>query len=227
MGICERMMRIDAPADVVWAWLSVPRNLFGVDLLAAAVRIDEPELRTGALVSIDYDVFGLYRQRHQARIRNVQPHVVAFAVDRGPGADGRVPFPHCRSLRVVPLDGCSCVLVNCVAGHFTFPGAGVLGERLFRRCMPALLDDYNQLVAVGCGAMAPGKVRRPAGLVGVLLAASARLGRRSTRAEMLERMRTDRAMAYRVPPSRRSGESDAGSAVPVRADGATERTRPR
>jgi hypothetical protein len=215
MGICERMMRIDAPADVVWAWLSEPRNLFGVDMMHAAVHLDDAELRPGAVVAIDYDVLGLYRQRHHASVREVQPYFVAFGVDKVPNLSGRDPFPHSQSYRVVPLDGCACILVNCVAGHFAFRGSAVLGERLFRRVMPAVLDDHNQLVAVGCGAMAPGKLRRPAGLVGLMSATSGRLGRRSTRTALLERVKTDRAMAY---PATSGADGDAPAAWVAHAD---------
>jgi hypothetical protein len=224
VGICERMMRVDAPADVVWEWLSDPHNLFRVDTLHAAIDVRDTELRAGAVVTIDYDAFGLYRQRHQACVREVQPFLVSFAVERSPGGDGRDPFPHSQSFRVVPLERCSCILVNCVAGHFAFPGSAVVGERLFRRYMPAILDDHNQLVAVGCGALAPGKLRPPAGLVGLALGASARLGRHSTRAELLDQVRTERAMARRVAAPRALGRR--GRSTAHRAAGATQRATP-
>lgn len=240
MGVCERMLRLDAPAGVVWAWMSEPRNLFGLDLLHAAVSAPDTELRPGALLTIDYEVVGLYRARHQARIREVQPYYVAFSVDQGPGGDGRDPFPHSQSFRVVPLDECSCILVNCVAGHLVFPGSAILGERLLQRYLPAVLDDQNRLVAVGCGALAPSKLGRPPGLVGVLLAVSTRLGRRSTRGDLIDRVRTDRAMAYRAPtctdlePADPTGRvhrdvtvrARAHDAFSVRAHGVTERAAP-
>jgi hypothetical protein len=242
MGICERMLRLDAPAGVVWAWMSDPGNLLGLDLLHAAVSASDTELRPGALITIDYEILGLYRGRHQARIRDMQqPYYVAFSVDRSPGGDGRDPFPHSQSFRVVPLDECSCIVVNCVAGHLVFPGSAILGERLFQRYLPAALDDQNRLVAVGCGALAPSKLSRPPGLVGVLLAVSTRLGRRSTRADLIDRVRTDRAMAYRAPTSTDPEPVDPTDQVPrdvtvsarahdafsVRADGVTERAAPR
>jgi hypothetical protein len=62
--------------------------------------------------------------------------------------------------------------------------------------MPALLDDDNQVIAVGCGAMAPSKVRRPAGLLlWPLMAFAARYVKKSTRRQLLERMRAQRATA--------------------------------
>ena len=72
MGTCERMMRVDAPADVVWDWMSDPRNLFRVNMLHAEVVTDETELRSGAVITIDHDFFGFYQQRRQARIREVR-----------------------------------------------------------------------------------------------------------------------------------------------------------
>ncbi|MGH9213201.1 MAG: SRPBCC family protein, partial [Acidimicrobiales bacterium] len=165
MGSCERMLRVDAPADVVWAWMSQPRNLFSVNMLHAEVLTDEDELRPAALITIDHDFFGFYRQRRQAKIREVRPYFVAFGEHKAPEAPGRDPFPHHQSFRVVPLDDDTCILVNSITGRYVFPGSAVLGERLFRRYMPFILDDDNQMVAIGCGAMEPAKLQRPTGLL--------------------------------------------------------------
>ena len=129
--------------------MSDPRNLFRVNMLHAEVVTDETELRPGAVITIDHDFFGFYQQRRQARIREVQKHFVAFGEHKAPEVPGRDPFPHQQSFRVVPVDEGSCILVNSISGRYVFPGAGLLGERLFRRYMPALLDDDNQVVAVG------------------------------------------------------------------------------
>jgi ligand-binding SRPBCC domain-containing protein len=193
VGTCERLMRVDAPADVVWTWMSDPRNLFRVNVLHAEVDTDETELRAGAVISIDHDFFGFYQQRRLARIREVRPHFVSFGEYKAPEVPGRDPFPHQQSFRVVPVDDTSCILVNSISGAYVFPGSSVLGEPLFRRYMPALLDDDNQVVAVGCGAMTPGEVRRPPGLIlWPLMAFGARFVKKSTRRQLLEQMRTQR-----------------------------------
>jgi ligand-binding SRPBCC domain-containing protein len=186
-------MRVDAPADVVWTWMSDPRNLFRVNVLHAEVDTDETELRAGAVIPIDHDFFGFYQQRRLARIREVRPHYVSFGEYKAPEVPGRDPFPHQQSFRVVPVDDTSCILVNSISGRYVFPGSSVLGEPLFRRYMPALLDDDNQVVAVGCGAMPPGEVRRPPGLIlWPLMAFGARFVKKSTRRQLLEQMRTER-----------------------------------
>ena len=215
MGTCERMMRVDAPADVVWGWMSDPRNLFRVNMLHAEVETDETELRPGAVITIDHDFFGFYRQRRQARIRDVQPYFVAFGEYKAPEVEGRDPFPHQQSFRVVPLDDSSCILVNSISGRDVFPGAGVLGEPLFRRYMPALLDDDNQVVAVGCGAMPPTKVARPPGLIlWPLMAFGARFVKKSTRRQLLEQMRLQRgAAADRPAGGSASGPADGSGAA--------------
>ena len=196
VGTCERMMRLDASADVVWEWMSDPRNLFRVNVLHAEVVTDETELRPGAVITIDHDFFGFYQQRRQARIRDVQRHFVAFGEYKAPEVPGRDPFPHQQSFRLVPVDEGSCILVNSISGRYVFPGAGLLGEPLFRRYMPVLLDDDNQMVAVGCGAMAPTKVRQPPGLLlWPLMAFGARFVKKSTRRQLLEQMRVERAAA--------------------------------
>jgi len=196
MGTCERMMRVDAPADVVWKWMSDPANLFCTNMFHAEVDTDETELRAGAVITIDHDFFGFAQQRRQAKIREVGPNFVAFGEYKSPEAPGRDPFPHNQSFRVVPVDEKSCIVVNQLTGRYVFPGSGVLGERLFRRYIPKILDDDNQVVAVGCGALEPSKVRRPAGLLlWPLMVFSARFVKKSTRRQLLEKMKAERAMA--------------------------------
>lgn len=215
MGTCERMLRVDAPADVVWKWMSDPRNLFRVNMLHAEVHTDETELRPGAVVTIDHDFFGFYQQRRQAKIREVRRHFVAFGEFKAPDVPGRDPFPHHQSFQVVPVDDSSCILVNSISGRYVFPGAGLLGERLFRRYMPTLLDDDNQVVAVGCGAMPPAKVRRPAGLLlWPLMAFGARFVKKSTRRQLLDEMRAKRDVARSSSPPATDGtpaDGDAGA----------------
>jgi ligand-binding SRPBCC domain-containing protein len=194
MGTCERLLRVEAPADVVWSWMTQPHNLFAVNMLHAEVHTDETELRKGAVVTIDHDFFGAYQQRRQAKIREVRPYFVAFGEYKSPEVPGRDPFPHNQSFQIVPVDDETCVIVNRITGRYVFPGADLLGERLFDRYMPAILDDDNQVIAVGCGAMAPTKVRRPAGLLlWPLMVISARFVKKSTRRKLLEDMKAQHA----------------------------------
>jgi ligand-binding SRPBCC domain-containing protein len=196
MGTCERLMRVDAPADVVWKWMAQPHNLFSVNMLHAEVLTDEAELREGAVITIDHDFFGAYQQRRHAKIREVRPYFVAFGEYKSPEVPGRDPFPHNQSFQLIPVDDASCIIVNRITGRYVFPGSGLVGERLFQRYMPAILDDDNQVVAVGCGAMEPGKVRRPAGLLlWPLMVFSARFVKKSTRRRLLEDMKSQRATA--------------------------------
>lgn len=193
MGTCERMMRVDAPADVVWGWLSSPRNLFSVNMLHAEVDTEATELRAGDSITIDHDFFGFYQQRRQAKIREVRPNFVAFGEFKAPEVPGRDPFPHNQSFEVVPAGDGSSILVSRISGRYVFPGSGLVGERLFDRYMPALLDDDLQVVAVGCGAMPAGKVRRPPGLIlWPLMAFGARFVKKSTRRHLLEQMKAER-----------------------------------
>lgn len=206
MGTCERLLRVEAPADVVWSWMTQPHNLFAVNMLHAEVHTDETELRQGAVVTIDHDFFGAYQQRRQAKIREVRPYFVAFGEYKCPEVPGRDPFPHNQSFQLVPIDDESCVIVNRITGRYVFPGADLLGERLFDRYMPAILDDDNQVIAVGCGAMEPTKVRRPAGLLlWPLMVISARFVKKSTRRKLLEDMKAQHARhAVREQTSSRS-----------------------
>ena len=196
MGTCERLLRVDAPAEVVWTWMAQPQNLFAVNMLHVEVHTDETELRESAVVTIDHDFFGAYQQRRQAKIREVRPHFVAFGEYKSPEVPGRDPFPHNQSFQLVPVDESSCVIVNRISGRYVFPGADLVGERLFDRYMPAILDDDNQVIAVGCGAMEPTKLRIPKGLLlWPLMVYGSRFVKKSTRRQVLERMKNERQSA--------------------------------
>lgn len=212
MGTCERMLRVDAPADVVWDWMSKPRNLFSVNLFHAEVLSDEAELRAGAVVPIDHDFFGAVQQKRQAKILEVRPYFVHFGEYKTPGSPGgRDPFPHNQSFQVVPVDDESCIVVNRVTGRYIFPGANLFGfgERLFRRYIPVILDDDNQVIAIGCGAMEPTKLRVPKGLLlWPAMVASTRFLKKSTRRQVLEKMKADRTAARRSAPPAADSEAE-------------------
>jgi hypothetical protein len=192
MGSCERLLRVDAPADTVWEWMSKTHNLFSVNLFHAEVHCDEPELREGALVTIDHDFFGVYQQRRQAKVRELRRYFVAFGEHKGPDEPGRDPFPHNQSFQVVPVDDASCIIVNRISGRYVFPGDRLLGERLFRRYMPFILDDDNQVIAIGCGAMEPTKLHVPKGLLlWPAIAVGGRFVKKSTRRQVLERVKAE------------------------------------
>lgn len=194
MGTCERLLRIEAPADEVWKWLVQPRNIFGVNIFHAEVLTDKDEVAQGDVYTIEHDFFGAYRQTRQAKVREVRPNFLAFGEHKAPEAPGRDPFPHNQSFRLVPVDDGSCIVVNRITGRYIFPGSDVLGEPLFRRYIPILLDDDNQMIAIGCGAMAPTKLHIPKGLLlWPAMVAGARFTKKSTRRQMLEKMKAERA----------------------------------
>ena len=216
MGTCERMLRVDAPADVVWAWMSQPDNLFSINMLHAEVVSDETELAAGKTYGIDHNFFGLYFQKREARVRTVEPYHVAFGEYKVPDEPGRDPFPHNQSFRVVPVDDTSCIIVNRITGNYVFPGADKLklGDRLFARYMPAILDDDNQMIAVGCGALPPHKLKRPAGLMlWPLMVWSAKFLKKSTRRDVIEKVKAQRAATPAAPAATPPVDAEATSAA--------------
>jgi hypothetical protein len=219
MGFCERMKRLDKPADEVWAWMSKPKNLLSVNLFHAEVVEDETTFEPGQVITIDHDFFGAYQQRRQAKVREVRPYFVAFGEYKHPDAPGRDPFPHNQSFQVVPVDDQSCIVINRLTGRYVFPGANVLGERLFRRYMPVILDDDNQVIAIGCGAMEPAKLNIPKGLLlWPLIAYGGRFVKKSTRRQVLEQMKSELA-AQRQAETETAGngkdDAEAGTHQPV------------
>jgi hypothetical protein len=194
METCERRLRLDVPADVAWEWMKEPRNLFSANIFHADVTFDEPELRVGSVVHIPHDFFGTFKQDRQAKVREFRKYFVAFGEHKSPGAPGRDPFPHNQSFEVVPIDEHRCEIVNILTGRYVFPGAKYVGERLFRRYMPVILDDDNQVIGVGCGALDAADVKTPRGLLlWPLMMAAARFTKKSTRRDVLAAKRAQAA----------------------------------
>lgn len=215
MGTCERMLRVDKPADAVWAWMQKPRNLFSINIFHAEVHSDDDDLREGAVIPIDHDFFGAAKQKRQAKILEVKPYFVRFGEYKTPGLPGKDPFPHNQSFRVVPIDDESSIIVNRISGRYIFPGCNVLriGERLFDRYIPVILDDDNQVIAIGCGGMEPTKLKVPKGLLlWPLWVGSARLLKKSTRLDVIDKSRAERAASRRAVASaeRERAEATAG-----------------
>jgi hypothetical protein len=197
MGSCERLMTVGKPADEVWAWMSQPKNLLAVNLFHAEVDGEPAAFEKGQVITIDHDFFGAYKQTRQAKIREIRKYFVAFGEYKHPDVEGRDVFPHNQSFQVVPVDDESCIVVNRITGRYIIPafaGGDRLGEWLFRRYMPVILDDDNQVIAIGCGAMEPSKLKVPSGLLlWPLMVYGGRFVKKSTRREVLEKMKADLA----------------------------------
>ena len=202
MPTCERLLRVDAPADTVWAWMSDAQNLFAVNMLHGEVVSDESELVAGKTYVIDHNFLGLYDQRREAKVREVREYFVSFGEFKLPSEPGKDPFPHTQSFRVVPVDDESCILVNHISGRYMFPMAKFLGfgDFLFNRYMPFILDDDNKVIAAGSGAMEATQVKPPKALfLWPLMVWSSRFLKKSTRRDVLARGQAARAKAATAP----------------------------
>lgn len=196
MGTCESLLRLDAPADKVWDWLSSPANLFSINMLHEEVVTQKDELVAGETYVIDHNFFGAFRQRRAARVREVRPYFVAWGEYKVPEEPGRDAFPHNQSIQVVPVDDTSCVVVNRLTGRYIFPGSTILGfdEWLLQKYGTIIIADDNQVIGVGVGAIEPGKLRKPAGLLfWPLMGWSARFMKKSTRRKVIEQMKAERS----------------------------------
>jgi hypothetical protein len=202
-------MRLDVPADVAWEWMRDPRNLFSVNIFHAEVEFDEPELRVGSVVRVPHDFFGVLKQERQAKVRELRKYFVAFGEHKIPAAPGRDAFPHKQSFEVVPIDDESCEIVNTLTGRYIFPGAKYVGERLFRRYMPVILDDDNKLIAVGCGAIPSADVKVPKGLIlWPMFVAAGRFTKKSTRRDVLAAKQVSASKAAENADTSPSGAVD-------------------
>ena len=191
--------------------MSDPFNLFSVNLFHASVEYDGGELEVGSMITIPHDFFGVYKQRRQSKIREFRPGFIAFGEHKARDVPGKDPFPHNQSFQVVPVDEKSCIIINRLSGRYIFPGAKYVGERLFRRYMPVILDDDNQVIAVGCGAIATSNIKVPKGLLlWPLMAVGSRLVKKSTRSQVLEKgkAREQRDTKSSPTPGKRATPSD-------------------
>jgi hypothetical protein len=54
----------------------------------ASVELEKAELGVGDVVTINHDFFGVYKQRRQAKIRELRPFFVAFGEHKCPEVPG-------------------------------------------------------------------------------------------------------------------------------------------
>lgn len=190
MGECIRTLKLDVPADQAWDWLKDPHNAFSCNMFHSEVIFDGHEVAAGDVVTVMHDFFGVHREHRHARVTDARRYKVAWGEYLVPSGKAKDAFPHTQSYEVCPIDDHSCEIVNRLRGSYRFPGSKYVGERLFTKYMPHILDDDNRVIAVGCGAMEPEKVKTPKGLlVWPMMAMAARFTRRSTRNRMLEEMK--------------------------------------
>jgi hypothetical protein len=186
MGECERILKLNVPADTVWEWMSDVRNLMQVNMFHESVEATEPVTSAGAVVVVPHNFFGVYQQRRQWHIKDYRKYFVSAGEHKCPDEPGKDPFPHSQSFRIVPVDDSSCIIVNQLRGKYIFPGADLVGERLFRRYMPVILDDDNQVIGVAVGALDAAHIAKPPGLLlWPLMALGARLVKKSTRRQVI------------------------------------------
>ncbi|HVM63333.1 MAG TPA: hypothetical protein VMU14_00630 [Acidimicrobiales bacterium] len=198
MGECERRLKVNASADTVWEWLQDPRNAFSVNIFHAEVQHDGSPISAGSVVHIVHDFFGAHKELRYARVTDFRKYYVAWGEYLAPssGSKAKDSFPHRQSFEVVPIDEGHCELVNRINGKYRFPGSNFLGEPLFNKYMPHILDDDNKVIAAGAGVLDAGKVKIPSGLLlWPLMAAAAKFTKKSTRRDVLERVKAKQAAA--------------------------------
>ena len=200
MGECERRLRLDVPADQVWDWLKVPQNAFSVNIFHAEVEYDNDEVSAGSVVTIVHDFFGVHKERRHARVTAFKPYYVAWGeyLIPDPESKAKDSFPHRQSFEVIALDENHCELINRINGKYKFPGSGKLGEPMFRKYMPHILDDDLRVIAAGCGAIPAADVKMPKGLfLWPIMASAARFTKKSTRRKVLEDMKKQQRAAVK------------------------------
>lgn len=65
---CERRLRLNASADIVWQWMADVRRLLRLNIFHTAVECPKPVSKAGLRVPIQHNVCWLYRQTRIAHI---------------------------------------------------------------------------------------------------------------------------------------------------------------
>jgi hypothetical protein len=217
MGECRRTLKLDVPADQVWDWLKIPQNAFAVNIFHAEVHFDGDSVEKGSTVRVLHDFFGVYQEMRQSKVTEARKYKVAWGEYVAPEATNKDSFPHTQSYEVIPIDEHSCEIVNVLKGTYQFPGAKLVGEALFRKYMPHILDDDNRVIAAGCGAIEPSEVKPPKGLLAwPFMAAAARLTKKSSRRDVLKASERQRGIeAARRQSAERHAAGDADGTAPT------------
>ncbi len=140
--VCERKIRVEAPAEAVFESLLDPAFVFSLNLFHRAVDCDDPTLRRGSIARIDHRFFGLRRELRVARVHCCADGRVAW----GELADGAHDvFPHSQSFTIRPLSKATCAVLNELRGSFRFPGAR-LWTPVYRVVVPRILDAENRKI---------------------------------------------------------------------------------
>jgi hypothetical protein len=211
MGECIRTMRLNVAADQVWDWLKIPQNAFACNIFHAEVHYDGDSVNKGDSVRVLHDFFGVHQEMRQSRVTEARKYKVAWGEYLAPELETTDSFPHTQSYEVVPIDDHSCEIVNKIKGKYEFPGAKYVGERLFRRYMPHILDDDNRVIAAGCGAIEPSDVKPPRGLlVWPFMVMAARFTKKSSRRDVLKDVERRR----QIENAKRLSTTKGGEATP-------------
>jgi hypothetical protein len=168
--------RIDAHIDTVWEWMSDVRNVLKVNLFHESVEWDEPITEAGPRVPVPHNFFGL-KQRRVAHINQYRKYYVAFGETKAKDEPGVDPFPHWQSFELAPLSDGTCVMVCRLRGSYQFPGAKYIGERIFHRWIPPILQDDAANIAIALGALDPSQKPRLKGSLRLLQPAFTRSAR--------------------------------------------------
>ena len=141
---CERQLQIEAPAEVVWDWMSDVRRILSLNPFHVCVDSALPVNQAGQRVPVRHNVFGLYRRVRIARIRVYRPFHVAWGELQEHGRDR---FPHSQSFTVLPVDAQRCRIVNRLRGKFDLPGARYWVLPFYHHLACRILDQENRKLA--------------------------------------------------------------------------------
>ncbi|WP_437725118.1 SRPBCC family protein [Sorangium sp. So ce861] len=128
----QESIRIEAPIEVAWAWMSDLERLMQVNEFHVAMRFETDQRRgKGARVLIDHSFFGSAPEARGARVTHWEEGAGIGWVE----TDLKAPksgFPHSSQYRLKPLPGGATLVTDELRGSLNLPFLGKVADRLLR-----------------------------------------------------------------------------------------------
>ncbi|WP_434045865.1 MULTISPECIES: SRPBCC family protein [Sorangium] len=128
----QESIRLEAPIEIAWAWMSDLERLTKVNDFHVAMRFDTDQRRgKGTRVIIDHSFFGSAPEPRGARVTHWEEGTGIGWVETDL-KEPRSNFPHSSQYRLKPLPGGATLLSDELRGSLNLPFLGKAADRLLQ-----------------------------------------------------------------------------------------------